>query len=42
MMGQIAGMIKETKPLSEIFENMVQDAQKHNIQLQSKLGVNNG
>jgi enoyl-[acyl-carrier protein] reductase II len=42
MMGQIAGMIKETKPLSEIFENIVQDAKIQNQYLQTKLGVQNG
>ncbi len=39
MMGQIAGLIKETKPLCEIFENMVQDANERNGSLQIKLGV---
>jgi enoyl-[acyl-carrier protein] reductase II len=42
MMGQIAGMIKETKPLSEIFESIVQDAKIQNKTLQTKLGVQNG
>ncbi|KAF0227606.1 MAG: Dioxygenases related to 2-nitropropane dioxygenase [Erysipelotrichaceae bacterium] len=39
MMGQIAGMVKEIKPLAEIFESIIQDAQKQAVVLNSKLEV---
>ncbi|NTW95607.1 MAG: enoyl-[acyl-carrier-protein] reductase FabK [Erysipelotrichaceae bacterium] len=37
MMGQIAGMVKEIKPLATIFENMVNDAKKQAKLLNTKL-----
>jgi len=37
MMGQIAGMVKEIKPLASIFENMVNDAKKQAKLLNTKL-----
>lgn len=37
MMGQIAGMVKEIKPLANIFENMVNDAKKQAKLLNTKL-----
>ena len=39
MMGQIAGMIKEIKPLAEIFQGMIHDSQKQAVVLKSKLEV---
>lgn len=42
MMGQIAGMLKQTKPLKVIFEEILSDA-NHQIQaVQAKLGERNG
>lgn len=42
MMGQIAGMLKQTKPLKVIFEEILSDA-NHQIQtVQTKLGERNG
>jgi len=37
MMGQIAGMVKEIKPLASIFENMVNDAKQQAKLLNTKL-----
>jgi enoyl-[acyl-carrier protein] reductase II len=37
MMGQIAGMVKQQKPLKAIFEEMVNDAKKQAVLLNSKL-----
>jgi enoyl-[acyl-carrier protein] reductase II len=37
MMGQIAGMIKEVKPLKQIFEDIVLDAKQQLPKLQGKL-----
>ncbi len=37
MMGQIAGMVKEIKPLASIFEDMVSDAKKQAHLLNAKL-----
>jgi enoyl-[acyl-carrier protein] reductase II len=37
MMGQIAGMVKEIKPLATIFDNMVNDAKKQAKLLNTKL-----
>jgi enoyl-[acyl-carrier protein] reductase II len=37
MMGQIAGMVKEVKPLRTIFEDMVKDARQQAISLNEKL-----
>jgi enoyl-[acyl-carrier protein] reductase II len=39
MMGQIAGMVKEIKPLSVIFQDIILDAQKQAVVLNSKLEV---
>jgi enoyl-[acyl-carrier protein] reductase II len=37
MMGQIAGMIKEVKPLKQIFEDIILDAKQQLPKLQGKL-----
>jgi enoyl-[acyl-carrier protein] reductase II len=37
MMGQIAGMVKEIKPLKAIFEDMVNDAKQQSLVLNQKL-----
>jgi len=42
MMGQIAGMIKQTKPLKDIFEEILNDANKQIQSVQLKLGEKNG
>jgi enoyl-[acyl-carrier protein] reductase II len=36
MMGQIAGLVKEIKPLAKIFEDMIQDSKKQAVVLNSK------
>lgn len=41
MMGQIAGMLKQTKPLKTIFEDILSDANNQIQSIQVKLGVNN-
>ena len=41
MMGQIAGMLKQTKPLKTIFEDILSDAHNQIQSIQVKLGVNN-
>ncbi len=37
MMGQIAGLVKDMKPLADIFEDMIQDSKKQAVVLNSKL-----
>ena len=37
MMGQVAGLCKEIRPLQDIFENMMEDSRNQLKQLQHKL-----